>query len=134
MDHAALQRDQRKRVRLESLGRFWYFRVKMPRSKQNPRSTDQLSLRQRQRRRQSRMNSRPVARRTPSENLKLALELSDLCFALRDAGGPQDLLDVKKLLTVGPSGVDLERLKKSVQRLRLGKKLGKCLREIDRKR
>jgi hypothetical protein len=80
------------------------------------------------------MNSRPVARRTPSENLKLALELSDLCFALRDAGGPQDLLDVKKLLTVGPSGVDLERLKKSVQRLRLGKKLGKCLREIDRKR
>ena len=80
------------------------------------------------------MNSRPVARRTPSENLKLGLELSDLCYALREAGGPQDLLDVKKLLTVGPSGVDLERLKKSVQRLRLGKTLEKCLREIDRKR
>jgi hypothetical protein len=80
------------------------------------------------------MKSRQVTRRTPSENLRLALELSDLCYALRDAGRPQDLLDVKRLLTVGPSGVNLERLKKSVQQLRLGKKLGKCLREIDRKR
>ncbi len=104
-----------------------------PKSK-SKRPTADPTLRQRQRRRPSRVKSQHVPTGTPSENLKLALELSDLCYALRDAGGPQDLHDVKKLLTVGPSGVDLERLKKSVQRLRLGKKLGKCLREIDRKR
>jgi len=54
-------------------------------SKSN-RSTDQLSLRQRQRRRPSRVKSRPLSSGTPSENLKLALELSDLCHALREAG------------------------------------------------
>ncbi len=87
MDHHALQRSQRRIVLLESLGRFWYFELKMaaPKSKSN-RSTADLSLRQRQRRRPSRMNSRPVARRTPSENLKLGLELSDLCYALQEAG------------------------------------------------
>ena len=87
MDHAALQRSQRERVRLESPWRFWYFELKMtaPKSKSN-RSTADLSLRQRQRRRPSRVKSRPLSPGTPSENLRLALELSDLCYALREAG------------------------------------------------
>lgn len=58
---------------------------KVARSK-SPRSPDHLSLRQRQRRRPSRVKSRPHVPGTPSENLKLALEHSDLCYALRDAG------------------------------------------------
>jgi len=49
-------------------------------------STELISLRQRQRRRPSRVKSTPQANGTPSENLKLAMELSDLCLSLRDAG------------------------------------------------
>src|SRR5438445_8628187 len=44
-----------------------------------------LPLRHRQRPQPSRLKSRPVLRRTPSENLQPALELSDLCLALREA-------------------------------------------------
>jgi hypothetical protein len=53
-------------------------------SKLRPRGK-QLSLRQRQRRRPSLVKSRLNPPGTPSENLKLALELSDLCLTLRDA-------------------------------------------------
>jgi hypothetical protein len=50
------------------------------------RKSAPLPLHQRQRRRPSRVKSRPPSPGTPSENLKLALELSDLCHALREAG------------------------------------------------
>src|SRR2546427_10197183 len=56
----------------------------MNRSKLSPKFKS-LPLRQRQRPQPSRLKSRPVLRRTPSENLQPALELSDLCLALREA-------------------------------------------------
>jgi len=49
-------------------------------------ATELLSLRQRQRPRPSRVKSTPQANGTPSENLKLAMALSDFCLSLRDAG------------------------------------------------
>src|SRR5207244_12993444 len=50
-----------------------------------PPKITSLPLRQRQRPQPSRLTSRPVLRRTPSETLQRALELSDLCLALREA-------------------------------------------------
>ena len=62
------------------------------------------------------------------------LHPEDLILMKLDAGGPQDLLDVKELLTVAQPQVDLNRLKKSAGRLRLGKNLEKCLREVSSKK
>jgi len=49
-----------------------------------------LPLRQRQRRHPSRVKSRALSRATPGENLRLALELSDFCLALRKAARQKD--------------------------------------------
>jgi predicted nucleotidyltransferase len=62
------------------------------------------------------------------------LHPEDLILMKLAAGGPQDLLDVKELLTVGQLHVDLDRLQKSARRLRLGKSLEKCMREISVKK
>ena len=50
------------------------------------RNTDSLPLSQRQRPRSSRVKRPPVAPLTPAGRLRLALELSDFCLALREAG------------------------------------------------
>lgn len=62
------------------------------------------------------------------------LHPEDLILMKLDAGGPQDLLDVERLLTVGQPQLDLERLKKSAGRLRLIGKLEKCLPDIGGKK
>ena len=62
------------------------------------------------------------------------LHPEDLILMKLDAGGPQDLLDVKELLTVAQPQLDLIRLKKSAGRLRLGKNLDNCLREVSGKK
>jgi hypothetical protein len=62
------------------------------------------------------------------------LHPEDLILMKLDAGGPQDLLDVKELLTVGPPHLDLNQLKKSAGRLRLGRSLEKCLRDVGSKK
>lgn len=64
----------------------------------------------------------------------LVLHPEDLILMKLDAGGPQDLLDVKELLTVGQPHLDLNRLKKSAGRLRLGKNLENCFREVSSKK
>jgi hypothetical protein len=46
-----------------------------------------------------------------------------------DAGGPQDLFDVKQMLSAPPPQLNIEQLKASAARLRLGRALNKCLRE-----
>ncbi len=51
----------------------------------NVRKRKVLSLRQRQRRRPSRIKTPTSSAATPSERLRIALELSDLCLALREA-------------------------------------------------
>lgn len=61
------------------------------------------------------------------------LHPEDLILMKLSAGGPQDMLDVELLLTVGQSQLDLKRLKKSAARLRLGRLLEKCLRGISDK-
>jgi predicted nucleotidyltransferase len=62
------------------------------------------------------------------------LHPEDLILMKLDAGGPQDLLDVEQLLTVGQPRVDLVRLKKSASRLRLRGILAKCLGDISGKK
>ena len=61
------------------------------------------------------------------------LHPEDLILMKLEAGGPQDLLDVKELLTVAQPHLDLDRLKKSAGRLRLGRSLEKCLRDVSSK-
>lgn len=61
------------------------------------------------------------------------LHPEDLILMKLDAGGPQDLLDVEQLLTVGQPQLNLERLKKSARRPRLIGKLEECLRGISGK-
>jgi hypothetical protein len=46
-----------------------------------------------------------------------------------DAGGPQDLFDVEQMLSAPLPQLNIERLKASAARLRLGRALNKCLRE-----
>jgi hypothetical protein len=58
------------------------------------------------------------------------LNPEDLILMKLDAGGPQDLLDVEGLLAHPPSQLNLARLKETATRLRLGKLLEKCLREL----
>lgn len=62
------------------------------------------------------------------------LHPEDLILMKLDAGGPQDLLDVKELLTVGQPHLDLNQLKKSAARLRLRRSLEKCLRDVSSKK
>jgi hypothetical protein len=58
------------------------------------------------------------------------LHPEDLILTKLDAGGPQDLLDVKELLSVAHPQLNMTRLKETAARIRLGKVLEKCLRDI----
>lgn len=62
------------------------------------------------------------------------LHPEDLILMKLDAGEPQDLLDVEQLIIIGPAQLDLARLKKSANRLRLGGTLAKCLRDSSGKK
>jgi len=61
------------------------------------------------------------------------LHPEDLILMKLDAGGPQDFLDVQQLLSVAPPQLSVGRLKETAARLRLGRVLGKCLREVSGK-
>ncbi len=61
------------------------------------------------------------------------LHPEDLILLKLDAGGPQDLADVENLLADPPPELNLAKLKESAARLRLGRLLGKCLREVNGK-
>ena len=50
------------------------------------RNTNSLPINQRLRPRPSRVKLAPASPSTPAERLRLALELSDFCLALREAG------------------------------------------------
>jgi hypothetical protein len=58
------------------------------------------------------------------------LHPEDLILLKLDAGGPQDLADVEGLLTNPPQQLNLARLKEAATRLRLGRLLEKCLRNV----
>jgi hypothetical protein len=58
------------------------------------------------------------------------LHPEDLILMKLEAGGPQNFLDVQQLLSAAPPRLDVKRLKKTAARLRLGKVLEKCLREV----
>jgi len=58
------------------------------------------------------------------------LHPEDLILMKLEAGGPQDFLDVEQLLSVAPPQLNVTRLKETAARLRLGKVLEKCLREL----
>lgn len=55
------------------------------------------------------------------------LHPEDLILLKLDAGGPQDLLDVRALLAIKPAELDIERLKRSAAGVRLQKLLASCL-------
>jgi hypothetical protein len=57
------------------------------------------------------------------------LHPEDLILMKLDAGGPQDLFDVEQMLSAPLPQLNIERLKASAARLRLGRALNKCLRE-----
>ena len=57
------------------------------------------------------------------------LHPEDLILMKLDAGGPQDLLDVQAWLSCRPPEMNIERLKKTATRLRLGRALARCQRE-----
>jgi hypothetical protein len=61
------------------------------------------------------------------------LHPEDLILMKLDAGGPQDLADVEGLLADPPAELKLARLKETAGRLRLGRLLNKCLREVNGK-
>ena len=58
------------------------------------------------------------------------LHPEDLILSKLEAGGPQDFLDAEELLSAAPPQLNLTRLKDTAARLRLGKVLEKCLREL----
>jgi hypothetical protein len=62
------------------------------------------------------------------------LHPEDLILMKLDAGGPQDLLDVQRLLSSPGSQVNMRRLKSTASRLRLTKVLERCLRELHREK
>ena len=62
------------------------------------------------------------------------LHPEDLILLKLEAGGSQDLADIEGLLADPPIELNLDRLKGAATRLRLGKVLGKCLREVDSKK
>jgi len=55
------------------------------------------------------------------------LHPEDLILLKLDAGGPQDILDVRALLAAKPTELDIERLKRSAAGVRLQKLLDSCL-------
>jgi hypothetical protein len=57
------------------------------------------------------------------------LHPEDLILMKLDAGGPQDLFDVKQMLSAPPPQLNIEQLRASAARLRLGRAFNKCLRE-----
>lgn len=77
---------------------------------------------------------REALKRTVSLNVSRSrirvLHPEDLILLKLDAGGPQDLADVEGLLADPPPQLNLARLKKTTARLRLGRLLEKCLRDI----
>lgn len=61
------------------------------------------------------------------------LHPEDLILFKLDAGGPQDLADVRGLLNDPPPRLNLKRLSETAARLRMGRMLEKCIRELKRK-
>ena len=55
------------------------------------------------------------------------IQPEDLILLKLEAGGPQDLLDVEGILVATPPELDLARLRRSAARLRLSRKLNRCL-------
>ncbi len=74
------------------------------------------------------INVKLTRRRVP------VLHPEDLILLKLDAGGPQDLDDVKGLLADPPAQLDLARLKEAAARLRTGRALEKCLRSLESNR
>jgi hypothetical protein len=63
-----------------------------------------------------------------ARRLKISvLHPEDLILLKLEAGGPQDLLDVRVLLASKPPDLDLERLKRTATRVRLRGVLNGCL-------
>jgi hypothetical protein len=62
------------------------------------------------------------------------LHPEDLILLKLHAGGPQDLADVEGLLADPRPELNLARLKETAARLRLGRLLEKCLRNVRGKR
>lgn len=60
----------------------------------------------------------------------VVLHPEDLVLMKLEAGGPQDLLDVERLLSNPPVELSLKRLATKASQLRLGAELGKCLGHI----
>ena len=58
------------------------------------------------------------------------LHPEDLIVLKLTAGGPQDWLDVQRILADPPPQLDFDRLKKSAARQRLGRMLERCLRGV----
>ena len=58
----------------------------------------------------------------------------DLILLKLDAGGPQDILDVRALLAAKPSELDIERLKRGAAQLRLQTLLDSCLSDRPKKK
>jgi len=69
-----------------------------------------------------------VAVKVLSQRVRV-LHPEDLILLKLDASGLQDLADVEGLLADPPRQLNITRLRQSAARLRLGKRLDKCLRE-----
>ena len=57
------------------------------------------------------------------------LHPEDLILMKLDAGGPQDLFDVKQILSAPPPQLNIDQLRASAARLLLGRALDKCMHE-----
>ncbi|HEY2987130.1 MAG TPA: DUF6036 family nucleotidyltransferase [Candidatus Binatia bacterium] len=73
--------------------------------------------------------SRTVALKVSQMEI-FVLHPEDLILMKLDAGGPQDLLDVERLLSNAPDQLNLKSLQKKAASLRLGEILDKCLRSV----
>jgi len=70
---------------------------------------------------------------TVSRQRVRVLHPEDLILLKLEAGGPQDLLDVHRLLADPPTELNVSRLKDTATRLRLGRILERCLQDVRRK-
>jgi len=70
---------------------------------------------------------------TVSRHRVRVLHPEDLILLKLEAGGPQDLLDVHRLLADPPTELNVYRLKETATRLRLGRILERCLQDVRRK-
>jgi hypothetical protein len=70
---------------------------------------------------------------TVSRHRVRVLHPEDLILLKLEAGGPQDLLDVHRLLADPPTELNVSRLKETATRLRLGRILERCLQDVRRK-